>query len=64
MILIQFNSSSLCSACHDTDRCQAAHVKFLYYIMSMLLVVTMAEMYSKNHAVSYKSHIINCNDYM
>ncbi len=34
-------------------------------------MVTMAEMYSKNHAVSYKLHIIkqmvntmNCNDYM
>ncbi len=34
-------------------------------------MVTMAEMYSKNHAVSYKLHVIkqtvstiNCNDYM
>ncbi len=34
-------------------------------------MVTLAEMYSKNHAVSYKLHIIkqtvntiNCNDYM
>ncbi len=34
-------------------------------------MVTMAEMYSKNHAVSYKFHVIkqmvntiNCNDYM
>ncbi len=34
-------------------------------------MVTMTEMYSKNHAVSYKLHVIkqtvntiNCNDYM
>ncbi len=39
--------------------------------MSRLLVVTMTEMYSKNHTVSYKLHVIkqtvntiNCNDYM
>ncbi len=45
----------------------------MFYIIfrSMLLVVTMAEMYSTNHAVSYKLHVIkqtvntiNCNDYM
>ncbi len=64
----------LCSAFHDTNRCKAALQKMLsFYIIfsSRLLVVTMAEMYSKNHAVSYKLHIIkqtvntiNSNDYV
>ncbi len=47
--------------------------KSSFYVIfrSRLLVVTMAEMYSKNHAVGYKLHVIkqtvnttNCNDYM
>ncbi len=64
----------LYSAFHDTNRCKAALQKILsFYIIfrSRLLVVTMAEMYSKNHAVSYRLHVIkqtvntiNCNDYM
>ncbi len=64
----------LCSTFQDTNRCKAALQKMLsFYIIfrSRLLVVTMAEMYSKNHADSYKLHIINqtvntinCNDYM
>ncbi len=64
----------LYSAFHDSNRCKAALQKILsFYIIfsSRLLVVTMAEMYSKNHAVSYKLHIIkqtvntiNYNDYM
>ncbi len=74
--VIQFNSIQvyLCSAFHDTNRCKAALQKILsFYIIfrSRLLVVTMAEMYSKNHAVSYKLHVINqtvntinCNDYV
>ncbi len=59
---------------HNTNRCKAALQNILrFYIIfrSRLLVVTMAEMYSKNHAVSYKLHVIkqtmntiNCNDYM
>ncbi len=59
---------------HDNNRWKAALQKMLsFYIIfrSMLLVVTMAEMCSKNHAVSYKLHIIkqtvntiNCNYYM
>ncbi len=46
-------------------------ISFYIIFMSRLLVVTMAEMYSKNHTVSYKLHVIkqtvntiNCNDYM
>ncbi len=51
----------LYSAFHDTNLCKAALQKMLsFYIIfrSRLLVVTMAEMYSKNHAVSYKLHVI------
>ncbi len=74
--LIQFNSIHvyLFNAFHDTNHCKAALQKILrFYITfrSRLLVVTMAEIYSKNHAVSYKLHVIkqtvntiNCNDYM
>ncbi len=47
---------------------QAIHF-FSLCILFSILVVTMAEMYSKNHAVSYKSHLIkqtvntiNCHD--
>ncbi len=64
----------LFNAFHDTNHCKAALQKILrFYITfrSRLLVVTMAEIYSKNHAVSYKLHVIkqtvntiNCNDYM
>ncbi len=50
----------LYSAFHDTNHCKAALQKILgfYFIFrSRLLVVSMAEIYSKNHAVSYKLHI-------
>ncbi len=58
-----FNSIQvyLYSTFHDTNHCNAALQKYLsFYIIfrSRLLVVTMAEMYSKNHAVSYKLHVI------
>ncbi len=46
-------------------------LSFYIIFSSRLLVLTMAEMYSKNHAVSNKLHVIkltvntiNCNDYM
>ncbi len=61
----------LYSAFHDTNRCKAALQKMLrfYIIFRSRLLVT--EMYNKNHAVSYKLHVIkqtvntiNCNDYM
>ncbi len=46
-------------------------LSFYIIFRSRLLVVTMTEIYSKNHAVSYKLHVIkqtvhtiNCNDYM
>ncbi len=48
-------------AFHDTNHSKAALQKILsFYIIfrSRLLVVTMAEMYTKNHAVSYKWHAI------
>ncbi len=51
----------LYSAFNDTNRCKAALKKMLsFYIIfrSRLLVVTTAEMHSKNHADSYKLHII------
>ncbi len=54
-------SIQLYSAFHDTNHCKAALQKiFSFYIIfkSRLLVVTIAEMYSKNHAVSYKWHVI------
>ncbi len=61
----------LYSAFHDTNHCKAALQKILsfYIIFGSRLLVT--EMYNKNHAVSYKLHVIkqtvntiNCNDYM
>ncbi len=57
LLKIQFNSIQiyLYSTFHDTNRCKAALQKILsFYITfrSRLLVVTMAEMYSKNHAVT------------
>ncbi len=67
--VIQFNCSIqvyLYSAFHDTNRCKAALQKVLsFYIIfrSRLLVVTMAEMYSKNHAVSYKLHVTEGEHY-
>ncbi len=57
---VQFNSIQVYYF-HDTNRCKAALQKILsFYIIfrSRLLVVTMAEMYSKNHAVRYKLHVI------
>ncbi len=72
-VYIKFRSIQvyLYSAFHDANRCKAALQKILrFYIIfrSRLSVVTMAEMYSKNHAVSYKLHVIkqsvntiNCN---
>ncbi len=64
----------LYSTFNDTNRCKAAlqEILSIYIIFrSMLLMVTVTEMYSKNHAVSYKLYVIkqtvntiNCNDYM
>ncbi len=47
----------LYSAFHDTNHCKAALQNVCFYIIfrSRLLVT---EMYSKNHAVSYKPHVI------
>ncbi len=58
-----FNSIQvyLFSTFHDTNHCNAAlqkNVSFYIIFRSRFLVVTMAEMYSKNHAVSYKLHVI------
>ncbi len=57
VIIVKCN---LCNHCiHDTNRCKAENISFYIIFRSRLLVVTMAEMYSKNHAVSYKLHAIN-----
>ncbi len=69
MRILEFPSSlfflsiqvDLYSAFHDTNHCKAALQKiWSFYIIfrSRLLVVTMAEMYSMNHEVSYKLHVI------